>query len=62
MNVEEHEQLRADIWDLLFSAGPQSVQQLSDRMHLSQQQVVGLIDHAWFSIHDELIGIATNGE
>ncbi len=62
MNVEEHEQLRADIWDLLYASGPQSVQQLSDRMHLSQQQVVGLIDHAWFSIHDELIGIATNGE
>ena len=62
MNAEEHEQLRADIWDHIFAAGPQSVQQLAEQMQLSQQQVVGLVDHAWFSVHEELIGIATDGE
>ncbi len=62
MNVEEHEQLRADIWDHIYATGPQSVQQLADQLQLSQQQVVGLVDHAWFSVHEELIGIATDGE
>jgi hypothetical protein len=59
MNVEEHEQLRADIWDHLYNTGPQSVEQLADQMQLSHQQVVGLVDHAWFSVHNELIVIAT---
>lgn len=62
MNAEEHEQLRVDIWDHIYASGPQSVQQLADQMRLSQQQVVGLVDHAWFSAHEELIGIATDGE
>ncbi len=62
MNVEEHEQLRANIWDHIYAAGPQSVEQLADQMQLSQQQVVGLVDHAWFAVHDELIAIATDGE
>ncbi len=62
MNVEEHEQLRADIWDHIYSVGPQSVAQLAEQMQLSQQQVVGLVDHAWFAVNDELIGIATDGD
>ncbi len=61
MNVEEHEQLRANIWDHLYNVGPQSVERIANQMQLSQQQVVGLVDHAWFSIQNELVEIATDG-
>lgn len=62
MNVEEHEQLRADIWDHLYSTGPLTIDQLADQLQLSHQQIVGLIDHAWFSVHDEQVEIATGGQ
>ncbi len=62
MNVEEHEQLRANIWDHIYAVGPQSVEQLANQLELSQQQVVGLVDHAWFAVQDELIAIATDGQ
>ncbi|MCA9132603.1 MAG: hypothetical protein KDA45_05600 [Planctomycetales bacterium] len=62
MTAEEHEQLRTNIWDHIYRSGPQSVGQLAEQMQLSPQMVVGLVDHAWFSIHDEVVEIATDGE
>jgi hypothetical protein len=62
MTVEEHEQIRANIWDHIYKSGPQSIEQLADQLHLTPQTIVGLVDHAWFSFDDETVGIATDGE
>ncbi len=62
MSVDEHEQLRANIWDHIYKSGPQSVEQLAEHLQLSPQMVIGLVDHAWFSVQDNLVNIATEGE
>ncbi len=61
MSAEEHEQLRANIWDLIYNSGPKSIEQLSSEMVLSVPMVVGLVDHTWFSVSNELVSIATEG-
>lgn len=61
MTVDEQEQLRANIWDYIYSSGPQSVEQLAEQLEISPQTVSGLVDHAWFSSQDDLVTIATEG-
>lgn len=61
MSAEEHEQLRANIWDLIYHSGPKSIEQLSSEMVLSVPMVVGLVDHTWFSVSNDLVSIATEG-
>ena len=62
MSVEKHEQLRVIIWDQIYHRGPQSIGQLAEHMQMSIQMVIGLVDHAWFLVHDELVDIAKDGE
>jgi hypothetical protein len=61
MLSDEYESLRTQLWDQLFQDGPQSARELAEKMQLSLATVIGLVDHAWFSMTGELIEIATNG-
>ena len=60
MSVEKHEQLRTNIFDRIYHNGPQSIDQLAEYMQMNMQTVIGLVDHAWFSVDNELVGIATD--
>lgn len=64
MSDEElaREQQRTDIWDRIYAKGPLSLEQLADEMQMTIPTVVGLVDHSWFSLQDELVSIATDGE
>ncbi len=60
MSNQEHEELRATVWDNIYQNGPQSIDQLATEMQLSIPTVIGLVDHSWFSINDQVVEIASS--
>lgn len=54
----ETEQLRADLWDDIYKDGPQLVATLAANRQLTSQTVIGLVDHAWFVIENDIVSIA----
>jgi len=53
------EQLRTEIWDLVYQAGPQTKLQISEKLRLNQETVNVIVDHEWFTLREDLVEIAT---
>jgi hypothetical protein len=54
------EQLRTEIWDFVFTSGPQTINEIAERLRLNQETVDSAVDHEWFQRQGETIAIATN--
>ena len=62
MGTKNMEQLRGEIWDLVYQSGPQTINQIADRLRLNHVMVAIVVDHEWFLTRDETVTIATNEE
>lgn len=62
MSDDEHEVLRANIWDHVYKTGPQSIEQIAEHSQLASETVVALVDHAWFAVTADTVAIATDGD
>lgn len=58
MSDKNEEDLRVDIWDLIYRDGPQSIEQLSEQLQMGPPTVAGLVDHAWFFTLENKVHIA----
>ena len=55
--------LRCEIWDFLYRTNqPQSVETLARHLASDEQMIRAAIDHDWFDVMQDLIGVATTGE
>ena len=54
------EQLRTEIWDLVYRSGPQTVHQIAETLRLNPVMVNIVVDHEWFLRQGETVVIATN--
>lgn len=59
MQTMDH--LRTEIWDHLYRSGPQTIDQLADKLRLNTVSVSSVIDHEWFEIQGVTVLIATGG-
>ena len=55
------EHLRTEIWDFVYTSGPQTIDQIAETLRLNQEMVHMAVDHEWFGRLGEAITIATNG-
>ena len=53
------EQMRADIWDLIYKSGPQSREQIAEALGIDLAMVASVVEHEWFEILDSKVQIAT---
>lgn len=53
------EQLRMDIWDHIFRSGPQSCEQLAEKLAVDVVSITTVVEHEWFVILDSKVQIAT---
>ncbi|QDV23739.1 hypothetical protein [Aureliella helgolandensis] len=55
------EQLRNEVWDEIYRAGPRSVAQLANSRDLEEAVVQSVVGHDWFVIQvDGMVCIAEN--
>lgn len=56
------EELRNQIWDYLHRAGePQPVDEIARQVDADPQTVLGVVDHSWFRVENDLVAIAYHG-
>ena len=55
------EHLRNEIWDFVYTSGPQTIDKIAESLQLNQEMVLVAVDHEWFGRLGEAITIATNG-
>ena len=53
------EQLRVEIWDLIYKSGPKSREQVAESLGIEPTMVTSVVEHEWFEIQDSKIQIAT---
>ena len=54
------EQLRVDIWDLIFKTGPQTREQISKTLDVDLATIASVVEHEWFEIKESNVSIATS--
>ena len=54
------EQLRVEIWDLIYKSGPLSREQLAESLKIEVETVASVVEHEWFEILDAKVQIATS--
>ncbi len=52
------DQIRIDVWDLVFRSGPQSISQIAETLPLEPREVEAAVDHAWFTLQNDIVSIA----
>ena len=62
MSDDDQEQLRTNVWDRIYVAGPQSIEQLAEFLQLDADTVQNLVQHPWFSMNETMVEIATGDE
>ena len=51
--------LRIEIWDLIYRSGPQSRDQIAELLGVDAATVATVVDHEWFEIFESKVRIAT---
>ncbi len=54
------EHIRTEIWDFVYKSGPQTINQIAERLRLNQAMVNIAVDHEWFLRRGETVTIATS--
>ena len=54
------DQMRIDVWDLVFQSGPQTIAQIVATTQLDQQIVEAVVNHAWFDVQGDIVSIAAS--
>ena len=54
------EHIRTEIWDFVYKSGPQTINQIAERLGLNQTMVNIAVDHEWFLRRGENVTIATS--
>ena len=52
--------LRIEIWDFVYKSGPQTVDQIAERLRFDREMVNIAVAHEWFLRRGETVIIATN--
>jgi hypothetical protein len=51
--------IRTEIWDFVYQAGPQSIIQIAEKLQLNHEMVNIAVNHEWFLRQGETVAIAT---
>ena len=51
--------VRVEIWDLIYKSGPQSREQIAEFLKTDPATVAAVVEHEWFEILDAKVRIAT---
>ncbi len=52
------EELRGQIWDWIYANGPKPVEEVSSHFEIAMPTAISILDHAWFSLADDVVTIA----
>ena len=58
-SISMMDQLRVDIWDLIYRTGPQTREQIAEALGADATMVATVVEHEWFEILDATVSIAT---
>lgn len=53
------EQLRIEIWDLIFKSGPLTRERIAESLKIDLETAATVVEHEWFEIQGTNVQIAT---
>ena len=62
MSSDDEDALREAVWDLVYSSGSQSLNDLTAHSNISIPQLMECVDHEWFVVKEQSVSIAQSSE
>ncbi len=58
LDSQELQQIRIDIWDLIYQSGPQDVAKIAEELNLPEEAVRDAVSDVWFTVRNEMVSNA----